>query len=65
MFFFIVLSLLYNFFEIANKQQQFQKSITKTYNKQIKNLKQTYLALDDLKQGIGNKIPLWLFGFLY
>jgi hypothetical protein len=60
-----VLSLLYNFFEIANKQQQFQKSITKTYNKQIKNLKQTYLALDDLKQGIGNKIPLWLFGFLY
>ena len=34
-------------------------------DKQIKNLKQSYLALDDLEYGIGNKIPLWLFGFLY
>ena len=34
-------------------------------DKQIKNLKQSYLVLDDLEYGIGNKIPLWLFGFLY
>lgn len=34
-------------------------------DKQIKNLKQSYLALDDIEYGIGNKIPLWLFGFLY
>lgn len=34
-------------------------------DKQIKNIKQSYLALDDLEYGIANKIPLWLFGFLY
>ncbi len=32
---------------------------------QIKDLPQSYLALDDLEVGYGNKIPLWLFGFLY
>jgi len=34
-------------------------------DKQIKNIEQSYLALDDLEYGIANKIPLWLFGFLY
>jgi hypothetical protein len=24
-----------------------------------------YLACDDIERGIGAKIPLWLFGFLY
>jgi len=32
---------------------------------QIKNLKNSYLVVDDCEYGIGNKIPLWLFGFLY
>jgi predicted AAA+ superfamily ATPase len=32
---------------------------------QIQNEKNAYLALDDLKIGFGNKIPLYLFGFLY
>lgn len=32
---------------------------------QIKNLHHSYLVLDDMEYGIGNKIPLWLFGFLY
>ena len=31
---------------------------------QIKGLNTAYLALDDLKQGSGQRIPLWLFGFL-
>ncbi len=34
-------------------------------NKQIKDLNMAYIAADDLEYGYGNKIPLWLFGFLY
>lgn len=32
---------------------------------QIKHLNNSYLALDDIKVGFKNIIPLWLFGFLY
>jgi predicted AAA+ superfamily ATPase len=31
---------------------------------QIKNLKNAYLAIDDIEQGSTQRIPLWLFGFL-
>ena len=31
---------------------------------QIKDLPDSYLAIDDTEIGFGNKIPLWLFGFL-
>ena len=34
-------------------------------DKQIKGVSNSYLALDDIEYGFGNKIPLWLFGFLY
>ncbi|MEA1911645.1 MAG: AAA family ATPase, partial [Spirochaetota bacterium] len=34
-------------------------------NKQIKDLNAAYIAADNLEYGYGNKIPLWLFGFLY
>jgi len=34
-------------------------------NKQIKDLNMAYIAADNLEYGYGNKIPLWLFGFLY
>jgi len=43
-------------FEIGGKN--------KTYH-QIKDLKKSYLAVDNEEKGTGNKIPLWLFGFLY
>jgi len=33
--------------------------------KQILGVPLSYIASDDLKYGTGNKIPLWLFGFLY
>lgn len=33
--------------------------------KQIKDLNDSYLAIDNVEFGRGNKIPLWLFGFLY
>ena len=32
---------------------------------QIKNIADSYVVNDDIEIGIGNKIPLWLFGFLY
>lgn len=33
--------------------------------RQIANLSDAYIAADDIEFGMGNKIPLWLFGFLY
>jgi predicted AAA+ superfamily ATPase len=38
---------------------------SKKSNQQIKGHQKAYVAADDLEIGIGNKIPLWLFGFLY
>ena len=32
---------------------------------QIKDIKNSFIAFDDVEIGYGNKIPLWLFGFLY
>lgn len=34
-------------------------------NSQIKNVENAYIAADNIENGFGNKIPLWLFGFLY
>jgi len=34
-------------------------------NKQIKGLQNSYIVSDDIEIGAGDKIPLWLFGFLY
>ena len=33
--------------------------------KQIKDIENSYVIADDIEIGSGNKIPLWLFGFLY
>ncbi|MEI6884879.1 MAG: AAA family ATPase [Bacteroidota bacterium] len=33
--------------------------------KQITKIPGSYVAADDIEYGFGNKIPLWLFGFLY
>jgi len=43
-------------FEIGGKNKGFH---------QIKNVKNSYVVSDDLEIGIGNKIALWMFGFLY
>ena len=32
---------------------------------QIKNIENAWLALDNIEIGQGNRIPLWLFGYLY
>ena len=43
-------------FEVGGKGKTF---------KQIKDEPDSFIAYDDVEIGIGNKIPLWLFGFLY
>lgn len=34
-------------------------------SKQVKDIQNSYVVLDDIENGIFNQIPLWLFGFLY
>ena len=43
-------------FEIGGKDKN---------NKQIKDFKNSFIAADNIEIGFDNKIPLWLFGFLY
>ncbi len=43
-------------FEIGGKNKSFS---------QIKDMPNSFVAADDIEVGFGNKIPLWLFGFLY
>ena len=33
--------------------------------RQLRDVEQFIIAADDLETGFHNKIPLWLFGFLY
>ncbi len=33
--------------------------------RQLRGQQATFLAVDDVEIGVGNRIPLWLFGFLY
>jgi predicted AAA+ superfamily ATPase len=34
-------------------------------HKQISGVSDSYIAADNIETGSGNKIPVWLFGFLY
>ena len=43
-------------FEVGGRRKTFE---------QIKDIPDSYLAIDDEEIGRGNKIPLWMFGFLY
>jgi len=43
-------------FEVGGKSKSF---------KQIKDIENSFVASDNLEVGIGNKIALWMFGFLY
>lgn len=43
-------------FEIGGKNKSF---------KQIKDISNSFVVADNIEYGFGNKIPLWLFGFLY
>lgn len=43
-------------FEIGGRNKQY---------KQIADIPDSYVIVDDMETGVGNKIPMWLFGFLY
>ncbi|MDF1877583.1 ATP-binding protein [Sulfurimonas sp. SAG-AH-194-L11] len=43
-------------FEIGGKNKSYE---------QIKNIENSFVVADDIEIGFKNKIPLWLFGFLY
>ncbi len=43
-------------FEVGGKSKGFS---------QIRDIENSFIAADDIEIGFGNKIPLWLFGFLY
>ncbi len=43
-------------FEVGGKDKSFR---------QIKDIPDSFLAIDDVEIGRGNKIPLWMFGVLY
>jgi hypothetical protein len=43
-------------FEIGGAKKRFT---------QIKDIEGSFVASDGIELGIGNRIPLWLFGFLY
>jgi len=49
----------------VNNQYVFEVGGKNKGHEQIVDLKNAYLALDNLEYGFGNKIPLWLFGMLY
>lgn len=43
-------------FEVGGRKKSFE---------QIKDVENSFLAVDDTEIGHGNRIPLWMFGFLY
>lgn len=43
-------------FEIGGKKKSF---------KQVKEIPNSFVVADDIEVGMGNRIPLWLFGFMY
>jgi predicted AAA+ superfamily ATPase len=43
-------------FEVGGRKKSFD---------QIKDIPNSYLAIDETEVGFGNKIPLWMFGLLY
>lgn len=50
---------------LVNEKYLFEVGGTyKTYE-QIKDEPNSYLAIDNMEIGVGNKIPLWMFGLLY
>lgn len=50
---------------LVNEEWAFEVGGKAKKSEQIKSLENGFLALDDTEAGFGNRIPLWLFGFLY
>ena len=49
----------------VNNKYTFEIGGKNKTRKQIANIENAYIVLDNIEHGFQNKIPLWLFGFLY
>ena len=50
---------------IVDKKYSFEIGGKNKNKSQIEGLKDAFIALDNIEYGFENKIPLWIFGFLY
>ena len=50
---------------LVNNQLLFEVGGKNKSKKQIQGIKDAYIVADDIEVGYGNRIPLWLFGFMY
>jgi len=50
---------------LVDKKYTFEIGGKSKNNRQIYSLENAFIAADDIEYGFENKIPLWLFGFLY
>ncbi|MCF8299030.1 MAG: AAA family ATPase [Saprospiraceae bacterium] len=50
---------------VVNNKYTFEIGGQNKTNKQIGSIENAFLAIDDIEYGYKNKIPLWMFGFLY
>ena len=50
---------------LVNESLTFEVGGKNKDGSQIKDVNESWLALDNIEIGQGNRIPLWLFGFLY
>ncbi len=50
---------------IVNRNQTIEVGGKQKTRRQIANVQAAWIAADEIEFGSGNKIPLWLFGFLY
>lgn len=52
-------------YSLIDEKYTFEIGGKKEPNKQISTLKNAYITSDAIEYGLGNKIPFWLFSFLY
>ncbi len=50
---------------LVNEKYHFEVGGKNKYEQQVKGLANAYIVLDDVEMGYNNRIPLWLFGWLY
>ena len=50
---------------LVNNKWTLEVGGTSKKDDQIRNVRNSYLALDGIEQAFQNRIPLWLFGFMY
>ena len=50
---------------LIDKKYTFEIGGKSKTKKQISEIENAFIAIDDIEFGVGNTIPLWLFGFMY